>query len=66
LDQFEHTYINSSNSYVLPQSIPGSQSPSVSSSSASSSFQRNSLSSRRVSGSLFGLNATPPQHPPQL
>ncbi|KAI8639116.1 hypothetical protein BD408DRAFT_276816 [Parasitella parasitica] len=68
LDQFESLFINSSHSFVSPQSIPGSntsRSPSVSS-SASSSFQRNSNSSRRVSGSLFGLSATPPQHPPQL
>ncbi|CEP18416.1 hypothetical protein [Parasitella parasitica] len=69
LDQFESVFINSSHSFVSPQSIPGSstsRSPSVSS-SASSSFQRSSISSsRRVSGSLFGLSATPPQHPPQL
>ncbi|GAN10339.1 anamorsin [Mucor ambiguus] len=67
LDPFESTFMHSSHSFVLPQSIPGSRSPSASS-SASSSLQRNSLSSsRRISGSLFGLNATPPpQHPPQL
>ncbi|KAG1089995.1 hypothetical protein G6F42_019819 [Rhizopus arrhizus] len=66
LDPFESTFVHSSHSFVSPQSIPGSRSPSVSS-SASSSLQRNSVpSSRRISGSLLGLNATPPQHPPQL
>ncbi|KAL7335748.1 hypothetical protein PS15p_201174 [Mucor circinelloides] len=66
LDPFESTFIHSSHSFVSPQSIPGSRSPSVSS-SASSSLQRNSVpSSRKISGSLLGLNATPPQHPPQL
>ncbi|KAG2234511.1 hypothetical protein INT48_007324 [Thamnidium elegans] len=71
-------HLLSSHSSVLPQAIPstassstsyftGRSSPSVSS-SASSSFQRKTdLSSRRVSASLFGLNATPPpQHPPPL
>ncbi|KAF1799741.1 hypothetical protein V8B55DRAFT_1541142 [Mucor lusitanicus] len=66
VDPFESTFMLSSHSFVLPQSIPGSRSPSATS-SASSSLQRNSASSsRRISGSLFGLNATPPQHPPQL
>ncbi|CAO3649169.1 unnamed protein product [Mucor fragilis] len=66
LDPFESIFMQSSHSFVSPQSIPGSRSPSASS-SASSSLQRNSISSsRRISGSLLGLNATPPQHPPQL
>ncbi|KAK4511014.1 Polynucleotide 5'-hydroxyl-kinase grc3 [Mucor velutinosus] len=66
LDPFELTFMHSSHSFVSPQSISGSRSPSASS-SASSSLQRNSISSsRRISGSLFGLSATPPQHPPQL
>ncbi|KAL9541329.1 hypothetical protein MBANPS3_009180 [Mucor bainieri] len=66
LDPFESIFMHSSHSFVLPQSIPGSRSPSASS-SASSSLQRTSISSsRRISGIQFGLNSTPPQHPPQL
>ncbi|CAO3630109.1 unnamed protein product [Mucor hiemalis] len=75
----EHSFYSSPHSSVLPQAIPGTSSnsssgyytsrssPSVSSSSASSSLQRKTeIAPRRVSGNLFGLSSTPPQHPPQL
>ncbi|KAF7722063.1 hypothetical protein EC973_003745 [Apophysomyces ossiformis] len=55
----------SSHSSVAPQAIPDTnRSRSDSVSSSSSSVPRRDISSRRISGGMFGLHSPPPQHPP--